>query len=181
MADHLNVGSLRGLLVGPSRGSRGFTYLLPSVFLLLGCPNCSGCLLLRVPEGWPLNPAPSKGSTPPSGNTHSCCYCMVEGGLHLDSQPQVFTSSRNTRSSAGLAGQNFQKETITLNIVPSSNAFSLPEMRMEIQVKCLLPHNKGKLEGVLLSMSLCKASSLSHPILLFLKVAMREKQRGHFC
>lgn len=98
-ADHLNVGSLRGWLVGPSRGPP-LSHLLPSVFLLLGCPHCSGRLLLRVPEGWPSNPAPSRGPLHPRETRILAVTPWWRAAPPGLSAP-VFTSSRDIRSLLG--------------------------------------------------------------------------------
>lgn len=109
-----NVGSLRGLLVGPSRAQGGSPSLSPAKCVLAAwLPSLPRLPSSEGTRGMAFKPSSSKGSTHPGKYTF-CCYCMVEGGPSGLPQPQVFGKPRNTsRSSAALAGQNFQKATIT--------------------------------------------------------------------
>ena len=129
-ADHLNVDSL-GFASRSLQGSKG-VHLSPISHQVCSC--CGVALTAQVaffwvPEGWPFNTTPSKGSTPPSETrilAVTAWWRVAPPGL---SAPGIY-KLQGHQVSAGLAGQSFQKETITLNTAPSSNAFGLPEMRM---------------------------------------------------
>ena len=91
--------TLWGLLVGPSRGPRGFTSL-PSP---TKCVPAAGLpSLLRSPSSeYPRDGLSTQ--LPPRGPLHPRKHAFLllphDGGWpHLESQPQVFTSSRDIRS-----------------------------------------------------------------------------------
>ena len=91
--------TLLGLLVGPSRGPRGFTSL-PSP---TKCAPAAGLpSLLRSPSSEYQRDGLST-QLPPRGPLHPWKHAFLllphDGGWpHLDFQPQVFTSSRDIRS-----------------------------------------------------------------------------------